>query len=208
VTEDGNVGSDRDSECLSDDDDIEEGQVMHSSVVSLASLISSAGSFNASDSDDSDVTLVESDSDSEPQICSSASTSALASQADAYPTRCSVDFDKTCSSLYEPLDENEGQFEDIDLSLEPGSSSGLPTRVADDLSLESETTALFRTLYLSHPTASPASMPTNDCARDITDRSRWHTPPVSPKAPSIAKRSWYEQCELLLVLTGARATSV
>ncbi|GAW05149.1 hypothetical protein LENED_006988 [Lentinula edodes] len=156
-----------DNDSLSEEDeDSEEGEVMYSSVVSLASLISTTTS-----SEDSDVTLVESDSDSEAPLNAS-SMSDFVAQAEPQLSGRSVDFDKTCSSSGILADEDEEEdFEEVDLGLGCGSSdaacssslSGSSNTSVDICCPERESLALLRTLYFdSHAVSS--SMVTKDYA--------------------------------------------
>ncbi|KAF9078846.1 hypothetical protein BDP27DRAFT_31293 [Rhodocollybia butyracea] len=194
------------------DDDLEEGQVMCSSVVSLTSLISTTGSFSNSDSDDSDVTLVESDSDSEP---SSASMFAQ-TPCNAENSGRNVDFEKTCSSSY---DSGDGDFEEVDLGC--GSSnlnlatacSSSTAAALDSCSLEAESLKLYRTLYLpqhlEEPTTSACSSPSIQSKTTYSASSSSATSLKGKGARTLhelTKRSWYEQCELLLLLTSASST--
>ncbi|KAJ3857985.1 hypothetical protein EV368DRAFT_77227 [Lentinula lateritia] len=201
-----------DNDSLSEeDDDSEEGEVMYSSVVSLASLISTTTS-----SEDSDVTLVESDSDSEAPLNAS-SMSDIAAQAEPELSGRSVDFDKTCSSSGILADEDEEEdFEEVDLGLGCGSStaacssslSGSSNASVDNCCSETESLALLRTLYFdSH--AVPSSMVTKDYAMsNAQGKCKFNTQNPQLELPSLAKRSWYEQCVLLLQLTGTRETRV
>ncbi|KAH7878672.1 uncharacterized protein C8R40DRAFT_781439 [Lentinula edodes] len=201
-----------DNDSLSEEDeDSEEGEVMYSSVVSLASLISTTTS-----SEDSDVTLVESDSDSEAPLNAS-SMSDFVAQAEPPLSGRSVDFDKTCSSSGILADEDEEEdFEEVDLGLGCGSSdaacssslSGSSNTSVDIFCPERESLALLRTLYFdSHAVSS--SMVTKDYAMsNAQGKCKLNTQHPQLEIASLAKRSWYEQCELLLQLTGARETRV
>lgn len=207
-----------DTASLSDhfeDDDEEEGQVMSSSVVSLTSLVSTTESFNASDSDDSDITLVESDSDSEARIASS-SLSAIAAQADAQRNGRSVDFEKTCSSTYGSLDDgDEGDFEEIDLSLGSGSSNSGRLFDCAAGSKEPEPPILLQRLYLSQH--SELSTSPDSPILSTSTQSKGKALATSKRESGVyrlsqqegqplEKRSWYEQCQLLLSLSDARET--
>ncbi|KAJ3932373.1 MAG: hypothetical protein NXY57DRAFT_1038439 [Lentinula lateritia] len=202
------TGDDNDS-LSEEDDDSEEGEVMYSSVVSLASLISTTTS-----SEDSDVTLVESDSDSEAPLNAS-SMSDFATQAEPQLSGRSVDFDKTCSSSGILADQDEEEdFEEVDLGLGCGSSnaacssslSGSSNTSVDNCGSETESSALLRTLYFDTHVVSSS---TKDYAMsNAQGKCKLNTQYPQSEVPSLAKRSWYEQCELLLQLTGARETRV
>ncbi|KAJ4474178.1 hypothetical protein C8R41DRAFT_557662 [Lentinula lateritia] len=205
-----NCSTSDDNDSLSEeDDDSEEGEVMYSSVVSLASLISTTTS-----SEDSDVTLVESDSDSEAPLNAS-SMSDFAAQAEPQLSGRSVDFDKTCSSSGILADEDEEEdFEEVDLGLGCGSSnaacssslSGSSNTSVDNCGSETESLALLRTLYFDTHVVSSS---TKDYAMsNAQGKCKLNTQYPQLEVPSLAKRSWYEQCELLLQLTGARETRV
>ncbi|KAJ3817641.1 hypothetical protein F5880DRAFT_1511614 [Lentinula raphanica] len=197
-----------------EDEDTEEGEVMYSSVVSLASLISTT-----TNSDDSDVTLVESDSDIEsPTGTNSSSTAAFATQAEASCSGRSVDFDKTC--LSPPLPDGDEEFEDVDLglgcgSLEVACSSSLPpppSRIdpeseSSTTTMETESMALLRTLYLNTRVVSTPSLLEGQASlRSGKGKCRQKASSTRWGIPSLNKRSWYEQCEFLLEMTGARET--
>ncbi|KAJ3782904.1 hypothetical protein GGU10DRAFT_68827 [Lentinula aff. detonsa] len=197
-----------DNESLSeDDDDPEEGEVMYSSVVSLASLISTTAS-----SDDSDVTLVESDSDLESPT-DAPSASALSAQADSYRSGRSIDFDKTCSSSCDSLANGIQDFEEVDLGLGTGSSdvacssstSGSSGTETGSCSSETESLALLRTLYLDAPVVPASTTLKGPNSLDAKGKCRKSTFPQWGM-PLLSKRSWYEQCEFLLEKTGARET--
>ncbi|KAF5389553.1 hypothetical protein D9757_004163 [Collybiopsis confluens] len=175
----------------SEDDDSEEGEIMHSSVVSLTSVISASESVYTSDSDDSDTTLVESDSDSEARVASSSSVV----YDNMNPSRRSFDFEGGgCSS-----DHGGEDFEEVDL----GSGSGRDsTSALTSHSLGGEPKTLFQALYR------------DATARTCTPRpiapSKNYLPETSKEGKMIHSwrtRSWYEQCELLLTLTGPKATA-
>ncbi|KAJ4490238.1 hypothetical protein J3R30DRAFT_3420181 [Lentinula aciculospora] len=193
-----------DNESLSEeDDDSEEGKVMYSSVVSLASLISTTAS-----SDDSDATLVESDSDSESPT-NAPSMSTLAPQAETHRSGRSVDFDKTCTSSCDDFAGEGEDFEEVDIGLDYGSlnvactsnMSGSSKIATDSCFLESESLTLLRTLYLDTPIVSSTLVDTKGKCGPNTQNSPFGM-------ASMTKRSWYEECELLLQLTGARDTMV
>ncbi|KAE9408028.1 hypothetical protein BT96DRAFT_914355 [Gymnopus androsaceus JB14] len=148
-----------------EDDDEEEGQVM---------LLCSSTPWKAI-------------SESEVHVASTSSMSVLAAQADAQRSGRSVDFEKTCSSSYGPLDDDEddseGEFEEINLGL--GCDPCSPT-ATKRLSLA------LNTLHSNSATS----------VKGKSGRlSRQEEPPI------LAKRSWYEQCELLLTLSGAREST-
>ncbi|KAJ3892977.1 hypothetical protein GG344DRAFT_64158 [Lentinula edodes] len=201
--------SDDNDNLSEEDDDSEEGEVMYSSVVSLASLISTTTS-----SEDSDVTLVESDSDSEAPLNAS-SMSDFAAQAEPQLSGRSVDFDKTCSSSGILADEDEEEdFEEVDLGLGCGSSnaacssslSGSSNTSVDNCCSETESLALLRTLYFDTHVVSSSTVTKDYAMSNAQGKCKLNTQHSQLEAPSLAKRSWYEQCELLLQLTGARET--
>ncbi|KIK68596.1 hypothetical protein GYMLUDRAFT_726054 [Collybiopsis luxurians FD-317 M1] len=171
-----------------EDDDLEEGQVMCSSVVSLASVISAAGSASTSDSDDSDVTLVENDSDVEAPVASSSSVS----PADAPRSGRSLDFDRACSFSCGSVDDAE-DFEEVDLGL-GCSSLTPPTTDKHTLDAESTSKSLFQTLYHDATASTSTTSPASTFVKN-------YPPETSLKGKKMETRSWYEQCELLLMLT-------